>query len=121
MTGVYRRVGMPVLQSGGRVAISDREKADTCVEAFRVVHSEANVGKEGLRARARMVEEMTEKLMKSSDNEGEAAQRQGTTTFNNLPITTVQITMDQFLSALRERGVPEENLTQMARTSWTPL
>lgn len=68
MPGNNRRPNIPVLMSGDKEAVSNREKADLLVETFQGVHSSSNVSNEGLLRRAKNIKNEGHKLEMNLDN-----------------------------------------------------
>lgn len=55
MSGVNKRRSIPVLQKGEVVAVSNKEKANMCVESFQAVHRSERMGVERYRKRAELL------------------------------------------------------------------
>lgn len=68
MAGINRGFSIPVLVEGGREVVSNKDKADLLVRSFQQVHSDKNVGRDGLIRRELMLKQEGYKLNKNNDN-----------------------------------------------------
>lgn len=69
MSGICKRRAIPVLLKGDVEAVSNKEKADMCVDSFQAVHRSGNVGVERCRMRDELMADNQWKLGRSLEND----------------------------------------------------
>lgn len=65
MGGNRRQWDYPVLESGGEVAITDKEKSEAMAKVFVLIHSSVNLTEEGRRVREATERQHIEELERS--------------------------------------------------------